>query len=156
MVNVMAQPPIADGVRLQQAHWPLEQALHRLFQVQEVAEVVHAPLLPLANTLEWMRRADLVIAGTFGSSVSVELEAAALSGAYPIFCTNPYLEELIPQWGVERNGWAAASRSIQQMLKNAPERSSQVAKLQKTILDNLSLDQFVNTVTSQMSSRLHK
>ncbi len=144
---------ILDHLAAYLACWEKEMLVQA---VQEVAEAVHAPLLPLANTLEWMRRADLVIAGTFGSSISVELEAAALSGAYPIFCTNPYLEELIPQWGVERNGWAAASRSIQQMLKKAPERSSQVAKLQKSILDNLSLDHFVNTVTSQMSSRLHK
>jgi hypothetical protein len=132
--------------------WEKEQLVQA---AQEVVEVVYAPLLPLPNMLEWMQRADVVIAGTFGSSISVELEAAALSGAYPIFCTNPFLEELFPQLGVERNGWARASNQIHELFANPEQRKTQVAQMQKTILNNLSLEQFIKTITSQMSSRLH-
>lgn len=116
-------------------------------EAQKVTEVVIAPRLPLPNMLEWMQRSKVVIAGTYGMSVSVELEAAILSGAYPIYCRTPYLESLFPKLGVDREAFSH--------VKTVLEGPKNVSELQERLLEHLSLREFVTTVTSYMSARLH-
>lgn len=120
-------------------------------EAQKVTEVVMAPRLPLPNTLEWMQQSQVVIAGTYGVSVSVELEASILSGAYPIYTRNPYLEALFPNAGVDRSEYS----EVGSQLKSAFE-DGKVSLLQDKLLEHLSLREFVKTITSYMSGRLHR
>lgn len=135
---------IFDYLSTYLAYWEKERLIE---EAQKVTEVVIAPRLPLENMLEWMRRSQVVLVGTFGTSISMECEAAILSGAYPIYCRTPYLESLFPNLGVDRNEFFRV-RTVLEEQKN-------ISELQDRLLENLSLQEFVRSITSYMSDRLH-
>lgn len=124
--------------------------------VQKVTEVVEAPKLPFLEALEWMKRSKMVIAGTFGASISVEWIGAVLSGAYPLYCTNPFLEELFPGNGVERTALEPLSKIVKEFLIHEQKRMEKSALLHDQLERALSFDSFVKAIFSHMSAQVHK